>query len=470
MFRRTRAIVLRFFTVPYLPDPTFRGFLTRAQTRESPVAEVTAAVLDKAEGHRVFGVPLGRRGIQPVFLRIVNRGDVPLRLHLLAIDPSYYTPLEAAGVNHFSIAKRLSAFGLIGLIFSLPLLLLIPLKIITARRANRRMNECFQQQAFHLRPISPGCASEGFVFTRLDAGTKVVRVCLHAIGSALYIARRIAEASESIQSAFTNVEAEAGIARPAVDFTFSIPVPGIAADHLRHDFSDMFAPGSLVKCDLASLVERLRAMPSATTNHRGTGSGDPVNLVVIGDFETIMSAFAARWDECETITLATSWKTFRAFLLGSEYRYSPVSPLYLFGRSQDMALQRIRESINERLHLRLWLTPLRFADCPVWVGQVSRDIGVRFTLKTWNLTTHRIDPDVDESRDYVFQDLLDADAIDAAGYIDGGRPCDGTAPRRNLTGDPYFTDGKRAAILLAAPATSPTENRSSSLIAELTER
>jgi hypothetical protein len=77
---------------------------------------------------------------------------------------------------------------------------------------------------------------------------------------------------------------------------------------------------------------------------------------------------------------------------------------------------------------------------------------VRFTLKTWNLTTHRVDPDVDESRDYVFQDLLDADAIDAAGYIDGAGPCDGKSPRRNLTGDPYFTDGKRATILLAAPA------------------
>ncbi len=39
-----------------------------------------------------------------------------------------------------------------------------------------------------------------------------------------------------------------------------------------------------------------------------------------------------------------------AFLWGVEYRYSPVSPLYLFGRSQDLALQRIRHSINERLH------------------------------------------------------------------------------------------------------------------------
>ncbi len=132
-----------------------------------------------------------------------------------------------------------------------------------------------------------------------------------------------------------------------------------------------------------------------------------------------------------------------------------MSPLYLFERSQDIALQRSRRSINERLHLRLWLTPLRFQQNPVWVGQVSRDIGVRFTTKVWNLTTHRIDPDVDESRDYIVEDLLQAERVEAAGYLDGVGPCHHTNARRNLTGDPYFTDGKRAVILLSAARTSP---------------
>ena len=96
-----------------------------------------------------------------------------------------------------------------------------------------------------------------------------------------------------------------------------------------------------------------------------------------------------------------------------------MSALYLFGRPQDIALQRTRHSINERIHLRLWLSPLSFAGCPVWVGQVSRDIGVRFTLTTLNLTTHRIDPDVDESRDYVSEDLTLAGLVRAAGYVAG---------------------------------------------------
>ena len=428
------------FTTPYRPEPTLRTFASRAQTQENSKAQVTVAVLDAVEAARLFGVPLARRGIQPVYLRIVNRSDRLIRLQLVRIDPNYYTPLEAAAANHFSIAKRLSAFGLIGLLF-LPLLLLIPFKLITAYRANGRMDEFFGSQAFHLRPIPPGGVSEGFVFTSFDAGTKVVHVSLHSTG-------------DLMDSATGRIDAR-GTADSDNDFTFSIPVPGIAVDYLRRDFEALEIPGSLVECDVPTLAKRLCEMPAATGNAKDTRSGDPVNLVVVGEFETLLGAFAARWDESEIITLDTCWKTMRSFLLGSHYRYSPVSALYLFGRSQDIALQRSRRSINERLHLRLWLTPLRFQGKSVWVGQVSRDIGVRFTTKTWNLTTHRVDPDVDEARDYVIEDLLQAGRVDATGYVDGVGPCDSTSPRRNLTGDPYFTDGKRAVILLSETRTTP---------------
>jgi hypothetical protein len=86
---------------------------------------------------------------------------------------------------------------------------------------------------------------------------------------------------------------------------------------------------------------------------------------------------------------------------------------------------------------------------------VSRDIGVRFTPKTWNLTTHRVDPDVDESREYVVEDLLHAGRIEAVAYVDGVGACTADAPRKNLTGDPYFTDGRRAVIYLSPERTTP---------------
>jgi hypothetical protein len=379
-----------------------------------------------------------------VYLRIENRSRGLLRLQLVKIDPNYYTPLETAAANHFSIVRRFTAFGVFGwlllpLLPLTPLLVLLPLKLVTAYRANHRMDDFFRSHGFRLRPLEPGEVREGFVFTALDAGTKVVHVLLEATRDTL-----------SPQGA-----AKQGPIARAIEFTFSIPVPGITADYLRRDFQALESPAELVECDVPTLVARLRDMPAATTNARETRTGDPVNLVVIGRFETLLSSFAARWDESETITLATCWKTVRAFLFGAQYRYSPVSPLYLFGRSQDVALQRARHTINDRLHLRLWLTPLVFHEKPVWVGQVSRDIGVRFTTKTWNLTTHRVDPDLDEARDYVVEDLLQARHVHATGYVEGVGACDSAAPRHNLTGDPYTTDGRRAVILLSPERTEP---------------
>jgi len=442
MFQRLWRILQRVFTIVYVPEPEVRTFLTHGQTQETPLAQVTVAVLSAHESQQVFGVPMARRGIQPVFLRIENRHATPLRLYVLDIDPHYFTPLEAAGINHFSVLKRLSAIGIAAWYF-LPLLVLLPLKLYSAARANRRMDDCFRKQGFPLRPIPQGGTAEGFVYATLDAGSKTVRVCLYATGG---VGTEDGPADLS--------ELDMVPHGPAVDLTFVIPVSGISADYHKRDFADLYPTSALVSCDLPQLALRLREMPAATTNAKGIRQGDPVNLIVIGEFETVLSAFTARWDESETITLSTCWKTVKAFLFGEEYRYSPVSPLYLFGRSQDFALQRIRESINERLHLRLWITELRYDGKPVWVGQVSRDIGVRFTLRTWNLTTHRIDPDVDESRDYVLEDLIEAERVERFGYVRGVGECTRTAPRHNLTGDPYFTDGHRGVAIVSGSRTN----------------
>jgi len=437
----------RFVITPYDPDPAFQEFLERAQDQEAPQARVTVAVPTATEGRRLFGVDLARRGIQPVFVRVHNRSVEPLRLQLVGIDPRYFTPLEAAATVHFSILRRLSAFGVLGWMF-LPMLLLVPFKLITARQANRRMDELFRDRGFRLGPVAPGSAAEGFVFTTLDLGTKVVHVRLVPAGDIRAAIQRAGPIDDA------TLLAHAAAPEPVVDLAFTMAVPGIAADYLRKDFETIVPAATVDEVSLATLAERLEAMPSTTTNAAATKHGDPVNLVVVGAFDSILGAFGARWDESETITLATCWKTVKAFLLGSNYRYSPVSGLWLFGRTQDIALQRTRHSINERLHLRLWLSTLSFKGQPVWVGQISRDIGVRFTWHAWNLTTHRIDPDVDESRDYVVEDLSLAGRVKAAGYIGGVGASSRASPRRNLTGDPWHSDGQRAVILL-----SPTHAR-----------
>jgi len=132
-----------------------------------------------------------------------------------------------------------------------------------------------------------------------------------------------------------------------------------------------------------------------------------------------------------------------------------VSALYVFGRAQDVALQRARSSINERNHLRLWLTPMTYQGKPVWVGQISRDIGVRLTWRT--ITTHKIDPDVDETREFLLEDLAYSEGVLGFGYVGGVGAAPYDAPRQNLTGDPYFTDGRRIVMWLSGSPTSLDE-------------
>jgi len=57
-------------------------------------------------------------------------------------------------------------------------------------------------------------------------------------------------------------------------------------------------------------------------------------------------------------------------------------------------------------------------------------------IETWNLTTHKIGPDVDFDRGYLLQDLLMSGFVERYGFIDGVRAATMSNPRTNLTGDP----------------------------------
>lgn len=415
------SVPLRWLAIDYAPHPDERSFLARGQTRREGQVEVTVAVPSDQESERVFGVRLARRGLQTIWLELINGGPDPLWLERVQLAPNYYTAREAANLMHFAVGKRLVAFGLLGWLF-LPLLPILPLKLISTHFANRHMDRLFRSLGFPTGFIPPGKKVSGFLFTPLDEGVKQVDV-------------RLLGRSHSL------------------DFPFTIEVPGL---RLPHPVEETSPAGPAEELDEAALRGWLEQQPRCTSDARGIQEGDPLNLVIVGDRASIQECLSARWDQAEALTLATAWKTAKAFLLESQYRYSPVSPLYLGGRLQDLALQRARVSLNQRLHLRLWNTRVRFGGQPVWIGQVSRDIGVRFTFKTWNLTTHQIDPDVDEARDYVLDDLMVAGRVAQLGFIPGVQAAPAAAPRRNLTGDPYFTDGLRALAVLSATRVVPS--------------
>jgi hypothetical protein len=416
---RLFAELKRWLSIDYSPHPEERSFLERALSRKENGIETTVAVPSDRESERIFGVRLARHALQAVWLEIVNGGSEPLWLDRVQLDPDYYTPLETAHLARFAVGTRLVAFGVIGWLF-LPLLPLMPLKLLGARSANLRLSQLLRALGFPTGVIAAGKKVSGFLFTPLDEGVKRIDVRLRGRSQ-------------------------------TADFPFTIEVPGLVLPHPPEEAQIANAE----ELDEAALKLWLERQPRCTGNALGTIEGDPLNLVIVGDRASIQECLST-WDETESITFDTSWKTAKAFILDSRYRYSPVSPLYLAGRQQDFALQRARVSINQRLHLRLWTTNVRFKGQAVWIGQVSRDIGVRFTTKTWNLTTHQIDPDVDEARDYVIDNLRVTGRVSQMGFVAGVEAAPQSNPRHNLTGDPYFTDGLRAVAVLSRTRTALT--------------
>jgi LssY C-terminus len=359
----------------------------RQQVQTRGDVRVTTAVPSRDETEAIFGANLYARNIQPVWIRIENIGDSTLWFLPTGVDEAYFTPIETS-----------------------------------YRQSRRALLDEDSARDYHSRGMSlyidPGGSRSGYVFTRLDQGTKSFNI--------------------DVLSAENQTR-----------MSFFVPVPGLRLDHYAIEWESLYDASEIEDVDLAGLVAYLEALPCCVTDKKGKSNGDPLNFALVGEIEDVYYSFMrAGWDETETIYGRSLWKTAKSALAGNEYRYSPVSALYVFGRAQDAALQKARSSINERNHLRLWLTPRRFEGKPVWIGQISRDIGVRLTWKT--ITTHKIDPDVDDTREYLLEDLAYAQSLSRFGYVGGVGRATVELPRGNLTGDPYFTDGLRVVLFVSA--------------------
>ncbi len=366
-------------------------FLERAVTQVKDGVRVTAAVPDKNETRELFGMSLYKKRVQPVWIEIENMTEEPVGFLPFSVDADYHTPLEIASLT----------------------------------RSDKKRREAEQQLLRNSVNmwIAPGATRSGFIFTNADEGTKAFNADL-----------------------FSDERSWA--------FTFFIQVPGLAVDHYDIDFHAIYPEEQVTHfTDAESFIAALEKLPCCVVDSKGENTGDPLNIVLVGEPGDIYySVIRAGWDETEAVTAASGWKTAASFFSGGAYRYSPVSSLYLFGRKQDVALQRIRENIHERNHFRLWLAPMTFMGQTVWVGQISRDIGVRFTWKT--ITTHKIDPDVDETREFLIENLAYNQVLEKFAYVRGVGETPIDQPRGNLTGDPWFTDGLRVVLWIASDLTS----------------
>jgi len=406
----TRVVVISLLVVEVFGSTTSAAqdssshapYVARAQSGTQGQVRVSAAALSADESAAVYGSPLADKLIQPVWIQVENNDNVPYWLMFAGLDPNFFPASEAAE----AMAVRSSPRKLAGL--------------------DRR----FSELAFR-NPVPPGGTVSGFVLTNLQEGVKLLQIDLFAD-------------------------------RRSRSFSLLAPVPGLRTDYKKSGVfdRDYVAPGGSVVnfTSDAEFTAALESLPCCATNEDGSRNGDPLNLVIIGGIEDAFPSLVRRgWSPTEVTWKGSVMRIMRSAMSRERYPYAPISNLYLFDRPQDIALQKARDNIHQRNHLRLWRSPMLYHGKPVWVGQVSRDIGSRLTIHSPTFTTHKIDPDVDEAARALMEDLVYSQALRAIGLVKGVGAAPKSAPRENLTTDPYYTAGMRSVLLFDSTPTSLTE-------------
>lgn len=170
---------------------------------------------------------------------------------------------------------------------------------------------------------------------------------------------------------------------------------------------------------------------------------DPVNFAINGSKKALMQAMeTAGWQIADDLTFASAWKIAYSSVLRRSYPNAPVSPLFLFGKKQDIAFQKeVDNNPRKRHHVRFWRVPRKWylpggykVD---WVASATYDSAVGVSLFTMQVT-HSIDANVDKERNFLVKTLQDAGTLRTSTriehYFNGYET-------RNGGGHQYVTDG-----------------------------
>lgn len=386
--------------VAFQPDPEWqKPNIDRAQIETRNGITVAAVVLEDEEASRAFGVDLGARQVRAVWLEIRNESDEMLHLLPSSLDPDYFSTNEAAYRFHSSFKPK----------------------------QNLRMSEHFHSLAIR-KDVGAGETVSGYVLVNRHRGGRLLVVEIMS--------------DETLHR-----------------FDFMFILPDGTFDFEAIDFETLYGPEEQRDVDLDELRAWAGTLPCCTTNQDGDRNGDPLNLVFVSELNYLMGALArSGWAYTERVAGRSVWEATKSTLFGSPGWNFPISPLYVFGRHQDFAMQRPRGSIPQRNHMRIWMAPVRYQGRHVWLAQISRDVGVKPTWHSPFLFTHVIDPEIDEDRSYLLESLMRSQSVESYGYVDGVGEATVESPKFNLTEDPYRTDGRRLLVIIAGEDPVPIDD------------
>jgi hypothetical protein len=351
---------------PYQPDPDrLEGITRRAEMQEQGDVQVRVAVPSPEETEALFGLPLYNRGIQPVWIEVVNGGDTELRFAPVGTDPLYVPPFEVAYTHRSGFSSQA-----------------------------RSEMEFYLQEAGMTRRIRPGRSGSGFVFTQARPGTKGVNIDLFG------------PEKDDVYS-----------------FLFFVQVPGFEPDHAQVNFDELFAESDLVSYDEDGLRQALQEMPCCASGPKGE---DFLNVVFIGEGDYVLQALLkAGWHERLARDRTRVDATSNASML--------------YGRIADAVFHKEVAGTSDVGELRLWLTPMKLGEDPVWIGDAIRFInGPEGPVA--------LDPDMDDARNFIMQDIWYAQSLAKLGWLKVVAPIPIDEPRSDAMGNVYFTDGLRVVL------------------------
>lgn len=398
--------------------------LREVQSKSSGDVTVSVSILTDDLARKRFGADLARHGVQVLWLSVRNASERQLWFIRNVLDPDFYSADEVA--------------------------LLLRGDVSASER--ERLRQDLRDASMRVQ-LAPRTITEGFVFLPRVEGGRYVDVRLH--GDSYAAADPAAAAMPKTAS-----EPSRGTERRELRFEFALSLPDGDFDYERLDLDKTYAGRVLPDLRAEELRAELERLACCASDADGKAEGDPLNVALVGESPQVLNSLTrAGWSFTHRITLRSVRREAAAVIQAAPYAVAPVSSLYVFGRKQDLALQRARRSIAQRNHMRLWLAPFRCEGRPVWIGQVSRDIGVKATTKSPTLTTHIIDPQVDATREYLLHSLLAQGFVDRFGFARGSAVATRDQPRHNLTGDPYLSDGMRLVVFLAPDPLPPEQTR-----------
>lgn len=210
-----------------------------------------------------------------------------------------------------------------------------------------------------------------------------------------------------------------------------VPVQGFDQPQERvKALEGLYADDQIIEIGkVPELRTALEELPCCVSSETGDRQSSPLNMVLIGEIQDVAPAFGRRL-----------------------YRYSPVVPSYVFGRVADLSGQKVSRWVAPQPHtIKIWLTPLRFQGKSVWIGQVTARLGGRFGQPTD--VSRRIEPEVDEARNDLVQDLFYSQTVTRVGFVKGAKCPEAAVMDHAANDQACYTDGLRAVMVFGADET-----------------